>query len=174
MSKGLQAASLTSGRRPTEIVAADRKVGMGQIEVGQRGHVLKTLLGSCVGLTLHDRRAGVGGLAHIVLPDSRGDLTAPGKFADTALPELLRLINELGGRTEKLIAKLAGAANMFSSEAGKLVGEQNLLAVEALLASRRIPIVGRHCGGTQGRRMAFYIETGEVTIDILGSESVVL
>jgi chemotaxis protein CheD len=174
MSDALRAASLMSSRRPTKIDAADRKVAMGQIEVGQRGHVLRTLLGSCVGLTLHDRRAGVGGLAHIVLPDSRGDRTAPGKFADTALPELLRLINELGGRAEKLIAKIAGAANMFSSDGGNLVGQQNLLAVEELLASRKIPIVGRHCGGTQGRRMAFYIETGEVTIDILGSESVVL
>jgi chemotaxis protein CheD len=147
---------------------------MGQIEVAQGSHVLRTLLGSCVGLTLHDRRTGVGGLAHIVLPDSRGDCATPGKFADTALPELLRLIAELGGRSEKLIAKVAGAANMFSATTGNLVGEQNLLAVEELLAARRIPVVGRHCGGTQGRRMAFYVETGEVTIDILGSESIVL
>jgi len=152
----------------------ERKIGMGQIGVARGPHVLRTLLGSCVGLILHDRRAGVGGLAHIVLPDSRGDLTIPGKFADTALPELLRLISDLGGRAEKLTAKLAGAANMFSSNGGYLVGEQNLLAVEELLAARRIPVIGRHCGGTQGRRMAFYIETGEVTIDILGSESVAL
>ena len=98
---------------------AELKVGMGQIEVAQGGrHVLRTLLGSCIGLTLHDPRTRVGGLAHIVLPASRGDMSPPGKFADTALPELLRLIGELGGRTDKLIAKVAGAANMFSASTG--------------------------------------------------------
>jgi len=174
MSERLRVSSLARSRPACQTAVAELKVGMGQIEVAQGGHVLRTLLGSCIGLALHDPRTRVGGLAHIVLPASRGDMSPPGKFADTALPELLRLIGELGGRTDKLIAKVAGAANMFSASTGNLIGEQNLTAVEELLASRKIPVVGRHCGGTQGRRMAFFVETGEVTIDIVGSPSAVL
>ncbi len=46
-------------------------------------------LGSCVGVILHDRVARLGGLAHIVLPDSRGSTDHPGKFADTAIPAMI-------------------------------------------------------------------------------------
>lgn len=58
---------------------------MGEIAVAGNGDVLRTLLGSCLGVALYERRLRVGALGHIVLPDSLGRTEPPGKFADTAV-----------------------------------------------------------------------------------------
>ena len=152
----------------------DRKIGIGELGVVHGSGILRTLLGSCIGLILHDRKEGVGGLAHIVLPTSNGDQKTPGKYADTALPELIRLIEHAGGKTRNLVAKLAGGANMFATVKMVGIGEQNLAMVEQLLKDAGIPVVGRHCGGQQGRRIAYDVQNGVVIVEIVGSSPVEL
>ncbi len=144
------------------------KIGIGELAVIQETGLLRTLLGSCIGLVLHDRQARVGGLAHIVLPSSNGDTRVPGKYADTALPELVRLIERAGGQPRNLTAKIAGGANMFSTLKMAGIGELNLITVQQLLQDVRIPVVGHHCGGQQGRRIAYDVKTGAETVEIIG------
>ena len=152
--------------------AVERKVGIGELDVLQGTGRLKTLLGSCIGLVLHDRKKCVGGLAHIVLPSSTGGLASPGKYADTAIPELIRLIERAGGKPGHLTAKLAGGANMFGSAGANGIGSLNLAMVERLLQEAGIPVLGRHCGGLQGRRMSYDVQSGSVTVEIVGSPPV--
>ncbi|WP_010585913.1 chemotaxis protein CheD [Schlesneria paludicola] len=152
----------------------ERKIGIGELDVIQGTGTLRTLLGSCIGLVLHDRKQCVGGLAHIVLPTSNGETRLPGKFADTALPELLRLIQRAGGKPGNLTAKIAGGANMFATTKMAGIGDQNLTMVERLLKDARIPVVGRHCGGQQGRRVAYDVQTGSVIVEIVGCPPVEL
>ena len=146
---------------------------MGEIAVARTSGLLRTLLGSCLGLALYDRRLKVAGLGHIVLPSALGRNEHPGKYADTAVPAMIRQMQELAGDERlKLCAKIAGGANMFTSaDASNTIGVQNVQAVEGLLADLRIPIIGRHCGGEQGRRMMLDTATGIVTIDIVGAET---
>lgn len=152
----------------------ERKIGIGELSVLRKTGVLRTLLGSCIGLVLHDRQRCIGGLAHIVLPSSNGSLQPLGKYADTAVPELVRLIEHEGGKSRDLTAKLAGGANMFATAKSNGIGEQNLAMVEKLLKEAGISVTGRHCGGQQGRRMAYDVQTGIVTVEIVGSPSVKL
>lgn len=160
--------------RPSENLI-ERKVGIGELVVMKKIGVLRTLLGSCIGLVLHDPGSQVGGLAHIVLPTSNdAQESSLGKYADTALPELVRLIELAGGKPRQLIAKLAGGANMFAMTRLNPIGEQNLITVEKLLNQSGIPVLGKHCGGKQGRRMAYDVATGIVTVDIVGSSAVEL
>ena len=98
-------------RDPSAIVS----VAIGQWAVAAAPAKIRTLLGSCVGVILYDRVARLGGLAHIVLPDSRGAADHPGKFADTAIPAMIAEIErkfqvKANGR---LVAKLVGGASMF-------------------------------------------------------------
>ena len=76
---------------------AETMVRMGELATSAvAGDVLVSLgLGSCIGLALVDRAAGVAGLAHVVLPDSGGN-AEPGtyKFADIAVPELIERVVE--------------------------------------------------------------------------------
>lgn len=146
---------------------------MGEIAVLQQNGVLRTLLGSCLGVVLFDRRVKAAAMAHIVLPESHGNRNHPGKYADTAIREMIRVLESLfAGQPLKLTAKIAGGANMFAtSGAAATVGQQNVSAVEKQLEEMRIPILGRHVGGTQGRRMAMNVATGIVTVDVVGAAS---
>ena len=148
---------------------------MGQIAVGQGEGILRSLLGSCIGLVLYDRRLKVGGLAHIVLPKANGVPELPGKFADTAVPALIRhLQNLVAAEKLKLSAKIAGAANMFGTNGVLTIGEQNIKAIEQILSEQRIPIIARHLGGEQGRRLALNLATGIVTVEIVGLSTIML
>lgn len=149
-----------------------RKLGLGELGVLTGTGMVRTLLGSCIGLVLHDGKHRVGGMAHIVLPESNGSDHPPGKYADTAVPELIRQIEAAGGQARHLSAKLAGGANMFASTNLNGIGEQNLMMVVRLLHDAAIPILARHCGGQQGRKMAYDVNTGTVTVEIVGGNPI--
>ena len=143
-------------------------VGMGQIAAGRPPERMKAVLGSCIGLILYHPRLKTGVMAHIVLPDSAGRPGAPGKFADTAIPEMLRLLRELGAPAAGLSARFAGGANMFGSSGPLQIGDANVEAVLQALKSAGVRVVGQDVGGTKGRRVLFDCASGEMTVERAG------
>jgi chemotaxis protein CheD len=128
-------------------------------------------LGSCIGLALLDRGSPVAGLAHVVLPESREGTSVPGKFADTAVPELLRQMVSLGAAASRLQAVLVGGAQMFATGAsGSLdIGRRNEQAVRTALAVAGIAVTVAVTGGSSGRTMRVHLATGLVTCKAAGS-----
>jgi len=154
---------------------ADIFVNMGEIKLAAGGDVLITVgLGSCVGVAVYDRENQVGGMAHVFLAASRDDrgTEQPGKFADTAIPALIEGVVRAGGRRSLLVAKIAGGSNLFPklSEAALNVGMQNVAAVKEHLAAHRLPLRGEDVGGSIGRKMILYVESGKVVVQSIGSE----
>jgi len=151
-------------------------VKMAEIGVLQQVGILRTLLGSCIGVALYERKLKLSGLAHIVMPNSTGRDQSLGKYADTAIPETIRQMTAIAlGTKLSLTAKIAGGANMFSHVSpnnANAIGDQNIAAVEKILADCRIPIVGRHLGGTFGRRMVVDVESGMVQIHVVGQAAI--
>jgi chemotaxis protein CheD len=149
-------------------------VAIGQWAVAAAPAKIKTLLGSCVGVILYDRVARLGGLAHIVLPDSRGAVDHPGKFADTAIPAMIAEIERLlqVRARGRLVAKLLGGASMFAvggpSNPVLNIGQLNQEAVERILGELRIPILARDLGGGSGRHLTFDTSSGIVGIKVPG------
>lgn len=144
---------------------------MGQWAVSPPPGVIRTLLGSCLGVVLYDRLEKFGGVAHVVLPDSRGATDQPGKFADTAVPGLVKDLERLAGRPirPRLTAKIFGGASMFQTTGnGMDIGRQNQEAVEKALTSLGISVVARDLGGTAGRRLTFFTATGVVSVKVPG------
>lgn len=129
-------------------------------------------LGSCIGLVLLDRRKGVAGLAHIVLPAADGHKELnPLKFADKAVPELIRQVVARGGRKPMLEAVLVGGASMFAGAGSTLeVGSRNAAAVKEALAKERIRIHATDIGGTKGRTVRVDPITGIVAVRKAGSK----
>jgi chemotaxis protein CheD len=154
--------------------SVNSSIRMGEMSVAMRGESLRTLLGSCLGLALYDRDRKVGGLAHIVLPSSRGPTDRPGKFVDTAIPRLIEEMTKLAGGELRLAAKLAGGASMFPTTVAANIGLQNVQACEKRLRELRIPILAAHCGGEQGRRMSLDTVSGRVVIEIVGQDPIEL
>ncbi|APW61586.1 chemotaxis protein CheD [Paludisphaera borealis] len=156
--------------------AATVSVAIGQWAVAGSPSKIRTLLGSCVGVVLYDRGARVGGLAHVVLPRSRGAVDHPGKYADTAIPALIAdLDRALRGKSAgRLVAKLAGGASMFtlgpSANPTMNIGRSNQEAVEQILADLRIPIIARDLGGETGRHVTLDTATGLVVVRTPGAD----
>lgn len=151
-------------------------VRMGEIAVSAQPdtELVALGLGSCIGLAMVDWDAGIAGLAHIVLPESRGDGHPAGKFADLAVPELLARVRSLGARLPRLKVAIAGGARMFALEGSLDVGSRNEEAVRAALAAAGVTVAAAHTGGRQGRTLRVHTGRGRVTIRSAGGKPVVL
>ena len=151
------------------------KFGMADLNICVSPDGITTLgLGSCVGIAIRDPVTKIGGLAHIMLPDSksiRNNSNVP-KFADTGIEELVRRIVAKGANRGRLVAKIAGGAQMFSFQGGNSeavrVGERNVEATKKKLAELKIPILAEDTGKNFGRTVIFYPETGDFVIRAVG------
>lgn len=142
------------------------KVGMADYKVGRNpASIISYGLGSCVGIAIYDPLTKVGGLAHIMLPDSTQARSSenPAKFADTCLPLMLEDILKLGGVKSRLWAKIAGGAQMFTfanvTDVMR-VGERNSEAVRAMLKKLDLKMLAEDCGGNYGRTVELKLESG--------------
>jgi chemotaxis protein CheD len=143
-------------------------VGMGQLAAGRAPQRLRAILGSCIGLALYHARRQTGVLAHIVLPDSAGRDGAPGKFADTAVPQMLAMLREQSVPTCGLTAKLAGGANMFHGSGPLQIGEANAAAVAAALERAGLRVAAQDVGGARGRHIDFDCASGVMIVQCAG------
>jgi chemotaxis protein CheD len=154
-------------------------VGVAEYHVTHNPKVLASYgLGSCVAIALYDEAKGVGGLAHVMLPDSKAISKPgrPGRFADTAIRAMVEEMVRLGARRNRITAKIAGGAQMFTIPGalnpanvpgpapGMNIGERNVESTKRALAEMKIPLLAEDTGGSHGRTMFFDVSTGKVTI----------
>ena len=158
----------------TDRKAETHKIGIAGILVVKQPDTIRTVIGSCVGIALYDRAAGVGGMAHIILPCSEGGKGARGKFADTAVDQLLEDLLRKGGQRKRLESKIAGGASMYGPKVDDSLGERNVHAVRERLAYHSIALLASDVGGTSGRRMVLSPSTGRVEVQIIGEDVKVL
>jgi chemotaxis protein CheD len=119
-------------------------------------------LGSCIGLTLVDRRRGIVGVAHVMLPAAtQPDPPLPHKYADLAVPSLFEMVLATGARRTRLEAVLVGGAAMFQfgGGSGQEIGQRNIAAVTSLVEAARIPIRAAQTGGNKGRTLRVQVGT---------------
>jgi len=150
-------------------------VRMGEIVVSKRAgdELVARGLGSCIGLALVDRSAGIAGLAHIVLPEATETDREPGKFADLAVPELIDRVCRAGASRRRLEAVLAGGARMF--ELGELdIGARNAEAVRKGLAASGLTVRAAETGGNRGRTMRVSVGECRITVKEAGGASTTL
>lgn len=150
------------------------KVGMADLKICKAPDAITTLgLGSCVGIALRDPVTKVGGLAHIMLPDStaiQGVSHVP-KFADTGIAELVKQVVAAGAVRARIVAKIAGGAQMFAFQNKSelmTVGQRNVEAVTRILKEMKIPILAQDTGENFGRTVEFFPETGDFVIKAVG------
>jgi len=156
------------------------KVGMADLKICICPDSVTTLgLGSCVGIALRDPVTKVGGLAHVMLPDSTAirNQTNIYKFADTGIVELVRLMMEKGANRNRIVAKIAGGAQMFAFQNKNelvRVGERNVEATKLKLKELGIAILAEDTGKTYGRTVIFYPETGNFVIRAVGKQETII
>jgi chemotaxis protein CheD len=125
-------------------------------------------LGSCLGITIYDPVKKIGGLLHIMLPDSKIDaakaVSAPFMFVDTGVPRLFQAVYHLGAERNRLVVKVAGGSHLLDQNGVFNIGERNHQAFAALLARNGFPITARDVGGLSSRTLRLDLTTGNVTI----------
>ncbi|MGG1292528.1 chemotaxis protein CheD [Bacillus smithii] len=147
------------------------KVGIADLNVVRPPDRIRTAgLGSCVGIVIFDEKTKIGGLAHVMLPDSslaKTETFNKAKFADTAIPQLTDMLINEGALRKRLKAKIAGGAQMFqfsSKNEIMRIGPRNVEAVKKQLNREHIPIVAEDVGGNSGRTIEFDPSTGLLEI----------
>ena len=156
-------------------------VGISEYKIAQVPTRLITVgLGSCIGTIIYDEASHIGGLSHIMLPDSQPFLhkreIKPEKFADLALPAMVAEL-KLKIRRPRFQAKIVGGANMFQFQtlnAASNIGQRNIEAVEEVLDQLNIPIVAKHVGGSAGRTMVVDLQDFKTMVRQVKQEIVYL
>ena len=156
-----------------------RAVRMGELAVARQREVLAAIgLGSCIGIALVDPQSSVAGLAHVLLPEpASGREGAPARFATTAVPALLQAMLDAGAARERIVAKMAGGASMFTgltSTGIGAVGQRNAAAVRRALEQLGIPLVAEDVGGTWGRTIHVQAQDGAYIVSNVLRDDVVL
>jgi chemotaxis protein CheD len=133
-------------------------------------------LGSCVGVTMYDPEACIGGMVHCLMPLSRDAREQanlnPYMYVDTGVAGLLRAVLDAGAFKKRLVVKVAGAAKMFQGEDRFRTHERNYMVVRKILWKNRLLIKAERCGGSEPRTMTLYMKDGLTTIRTRGSETV--
>lgn len=125
-------------------------------------------LGSCIGVSVWDPVAKVGGLLHFMLPLSKIDKAKaernPCMFADTGIPKLFEEAYKLGAQKKRMYVKLAGGANILDAAGAFGIGKRNHLVARKIFWKNNILVDAEDVGGNSGRTMRIDIGTGRVTL----------
>jgi chemotaxis protein CheD len=131
-------------------------------------------LGSCIGLCVVDPAIKLACIAHIMLPEARtADPLAAGKYADTAVPFVVREMTARGAVKSRLRSAIVGGAQLFNFDGANDrldVGKRNVEAVKRMLAQANIKLVAEDTGGKSGRTVSLNAVTGEVVVKQAGVE----
>jgi chemotaxis protein CheD len=131
-------------------------------------------LGSCIGVTLYDPQAGVGGLLHYQLPASSADpqraAERPLMFADTGMDWLMKELARLGVEKRRLRVRLAGGAQMLNDSGLFDIGRRNHAAIRKILYRLGLFIETEQVGGNLPRTLFLSVSDGSLIIKTGGIE----
>lgn len=162
----------------------DLNLQPGELYLAQTPAILRTILGSCVGVTFWSERLGAGALCHAVLPRvprilPSGFTCSDGyRYADFSIRYLAQQFDALGANRDEVQVKVFGGADvlpLLRQGTGKpTVGSLNAKTAIAVLAEEGFRVLAQDLGGTRGRRIHFHTGTGEVLVyrlEVIGSEN---
>jgi chemotaxis protein CheD len=127
-------------------------------------------LGSCLGVTLYDPVARVGGMIHAMLPESsiapEIAVAQPCRFVDTGIPRLFKESYKLGAKKERLIVTAAGGASNKNSGDDDLfqIGRRNIVMLRKLFWKNGIILKSSDLGGHATRTVTLFMSDGHVSV----------
>ena len=160
------------------VIAPPRKtlvVGVADMVVSNdsSAEIVTYSLGSCLGVTIYDSVKKIGGLLHLMLPDSKIDaekaVKAPFMFVDTGVPRLFHAAYNLGAERSRLTVKVAGGAQLLDQQGIFNIGIRNFEALEKLLAQNGLKAHSTDTGGLSSRTLRLDLTNGQVSIKMPGA-----
>ncbi len=131
-------------------------------------------LGSCIGVTVYDPVAKVGGLLHFMLPSSELNpekATAnPAKFGDTGIPMLFKACYEKGAVKERLVVCAAGGAEVLAADGHFQIGSRNRTLLRKMFWKNNVLLAEDDTGGAASRTLSMAMRDGRVMVRSQGAE----
>ena len=136
----------------------------GDYFVGDASFRVRTLLGSCVSITLWHQRSAIGAMSHFLLPGRSSTGEPDARYAEDALALMLADLRGYGVRGSECEAKIFGGGDMFPGQKrdGMSIGQQNGKAARVLLEAHTIRVVSQSLYGAGHRQVMFEIANGDV------------
>jgi chemotaxis protein CheD len=145
----------------------------GDFYFGEAGTRIRTLLGSCVAITLWHPVLHIGGMCHIMLPD-RGGRSHPrldGRYADEAMALFLHELKTTKTSPQDYVVKLFGGGRMYAMRRSNAkvidamdVGQRNIAAARKLLHQNGFCVSAEHLAGDGHRNVIFDLISGDAWI----------
>ncbi|MCP4324146.1 MAG: chemoreceptor glutamine deamidase CheD [Psychromonas sp.] len=137
----------------------------GEYYISTKNRLLMTILGSCVSACIWDKKLGIGGLNHFMLPGkASADFNKSARYGNYAMEILINHIIQAGGKRENLVAKVFGGAKVMHSFTSMDIGSDNALFIIDYLNNESIPIIASDLGEKYPRKIYFFPETGKVMV----------
>lgn len=123
-------------------------------------------LGSCVGISIYDPVARVGGLLHFMLPSAPPGSVDAGKspymFADSGIPKMFHEAYEMGALKSRLRVRAAGGAQIMDENGVFNIGHRNCVAMRRIFWKAGVIIHAEETGGSAARTMRFDLASGRL------------
>ncbi|MDH5545802.1 MAG: chemoreceptor glutamine deamidase CheD [Gammaproteobacteria bacterium] len=149
------------------------KIMPGQYYVTISDEIITTVLGSCISACIRDRKLGVGGMNHFMLPASGDDSAALGKSTDAArygnyaMEHLINAILKNGGKRENLEVKIFGGGKILTNMTD--IGLRNIEFAHEYIATEGMNLVAEDTGDVYPRKVVYHPATGKAHIKRLRS-----
>lgn len=161
-------------RKPPHVI--EIFLNPGEYYFGDRDTRIRTILGSCVSITLWHPELLIGGMCHYMLPNrsGRGTKTADGKYADEALGLLFEEIRRSGTALDEYQVKLFGGGNMFHRQVCTTqahIGARNAEVGRNLVKYHGLRLAAADLGGVGHRTVLFDIWSGHVWVRQLSPQA---
>lgn len=155
------------------------KILPGECYVSRTGEMIVTVLGSCISACIRDKKIGVGGMNHFMLPMQKdgngmlrsGNISPELCYGNWAMEYLINEILKQGGRKERLEVKLFGGGRVLGSMSNIDVGARNIDFAVEFLKSEGLSIDTEDLGDDHPRKILYFPDTGAVKLKRLRSQA---
>ena len=138
----------------------------GQMSFSTASAQLRTLLGSCVSITIWHPVRRIGGMCHFLLPQRqrRQGEALDGRYGDEAMEVMVDKLSRAGTRPSEYVAHLYGGADTMPEGNGLKfnVGERNIERGWTLIDQYGFQLEGVDVGEDVPRTVSIHLGTGEV------------
>lgn len=138
----------------------------GELYIGKGPAVISTILGSCVSVTMFNKRLSVGGICHALLPKENSSTkdTDKYRYVDSSISHMLKAFETMGIKKSEIEVKIFGGASIVDTAHKKSVGQVNVETALTLVRDNDLNIITYDFGGTLGRKIIFHTHTGRVLL----------
>ena len=147
------------------------KILPGEFYVSMTGELITTVLGSCISACIRDKKIGIGGMNHFMLPtDTRRQtnswndtpVNTQTRYGNIAMERLINVILAGGGKRSNLEVKLFGGGKVLQIDTD--IGGKNISFVKQYILTEGLKIAAEDVGGIYPRKVAYFPKTGRVRV----------